>query len=214
MKVIYVNNKVLNEALGYLNDEITFFSFLLHTKAFLKELLTNPISAQLDDFLIKNGLSKKDFLKLLSDRDIIQKETKIESVDDNDRFMVSYKIPKKNFERKMRRLFSFLFEKNEIVENQMLDETDCGGAMQGGGSNPDAGQFIQPIAKVQRRKIYLTKEQAEIIKEMVTCDAGHYQYDVPFKFNNGNDPVYNHKNMVKSGIPKKKGVRKKVKKNE
>jgi len=31
--------------------------------------------------------------------------------------------------------------------------------MQGGGSNPDSGQFIQPMTKVQRRNIYKPKTQ-------------------------------------------------------
>ena len=44
MKRIFVNKETLKEAVDYLNNEITFFGFLSHTKAFLKELLTNPIN--------------------------------------------------------------------------------------------------------------------------------------------------------------------------
>ena len=49
MKRIYVNKETLKEAVDYLNNEITFFGFLSHTKTFLKELLTNPINANTDD---------------------------------------------------------------------------------------------------------------------------------------------------------------------
>ena len=212
MKHIYVNKKVLSEAVAYLNSEITFFGFLSHTKAFLKELLTNPINANVDDYLQDNGLDRKTLLDALMERDIVEKETKIEEKNDSDAFSVSYKIPKRNFERKMRRLYASLFEKNEILESKTIIETDCGGVMQGGGTNPDAGQFTAPIGKVQRRRIYVTNEQLNIIKETSTTDVGNYQYDVPLNFNNGDDPAYNHKNIIAKGIPNKKiGIRQKKK---
>jgi hypothetical protein len=210
MKRIFVNKETLKEAVDYLNNEITFFGFLSHTKTFLKELLTNPINANTDDYLQNNGLDRKTLLGALMARNIVEKESKIEEKNDSDVFSISYKIPKRNFERKMRRLYSSLFEKNEISESTTIVETDCGGAMQGGGENPDAGQFITPIGKVQRRRIYVTNEQLDIIKETATSDVGDYQYDVPLNFNGGNDPAYNHKNMIAKGVPNKKiGIRRK-----
>lgn len=368
MKTIYVKEDIVKEAVAYLNDDITFYGFLSHTKSFLKELLVKPLSADIDDFLKKNGLDRKTLINLLMDKGILERETKIEDKNASDQFSVSYKIPKRNFERKMRRLYSSLFEKNEINEAQQypqqqqtllapngkrsklpenlwklvrtpqfkqwfgdwennpaqsskvvdengeplvmihntkeifdvfdverginkmayfadahainyvggfergnvnmyvflnmrkpcddiengayaqeegfdgilvrgevdgkigtyaavynsnqiksinnvgtfnpqsmnINETDCGGAMQGGGSNPEAGQFIQPFSKVQRRKIYVTEEQAEMLKEMGATDAGNYQYDVPMKFNGGNDPAYDHTNMMAKSFPGKK----------
>ena len=58
MKRIYVNTDVLNEAVAYLNNEITFFGFLSHTKAFLKNLLLSPLTADVDDYLKDNGLHR------------------------------------------------------------------------------------------------------------------------------------------------------------
>lgn len=198
---------MFNEAVSYLNNEITFFGFLSHTKAFLKQLLVNPLNADIDDYLKDNGLDRKGLIGVLTEKNIIEKETKIEDKNGSDKFIVSYKIPKRNFERKMRRLYSSLFEKNEVAEN-VLSETDCGGAMQGGGSNPEAGQYVSPFGKVQRKKIYVTEEQAEMLKEMGTTDAGNYQYDVPLEFNGGNDPTYNHQNMMAKGFPGKKKKKK------
>lgn len=210
MKRIFVNKETLKEAVDYLNNEITFFGFLSHTKAFLKELLTNPINANVDDYLQDNGLDRKTLLGALMARNIVEKETQIEEKNDSDVFSISYKVPKRNFERKMRRLYSSLFEKNEISESEVLKETDCAGAMQGGGENPDAGQFVTPLGKVQRRRIYVTNEQLEMLKETSTQDAGDYQYDVPMNFNNGKDPAFDHENMIAKGIPKKKiGIRQK-----
>ena len=188
---------------------------------YIKELLTNPINANIDDYLQNNGLDRKTLLDALMARNIVEKETKIEEKNGSDAFSISYKIPKRNFERKMRRLYSSLFEKNEISESTTIIETDCGGAMQGGGENPSAGQYEAPLKNkngkfpIQRRQIktvYVTNEQCQMLKEMGTSDAGNYQYDVPLNFNGGNDPTYNHKNIIANGIPGKKiGVRKKTK---
>ena len=213
MKTIYVKEDTLNEAVAYLNNEITFYGFLSHTKFFLKQLLTTPLNADTDEYLKEHGMDRKTLINALLDKDIVEKETKIEDKNGSDKFLVSYKIPKRNFERKMRRLYSSLFEKNEIAESTLFEDgaagmgggaTGCNNAMQGGGSSPEDGQFVQPFGKVQRRKIYVTEEQAEILKEMGTSDAGNYQYDVPMNFNGGNDPAYDHQNMMAKGFPGKK----------
>ena len=166
-------------------------------KGFLKELLINPTTADVNDYLKRHGVERKVLLDELLKRDIVNKETKIEEINGKDKFHISFKIPKHNFERKMKRLYSFLFEKNEIVESVIFEDggaTTCSGAMQGGG-------------KVQRRKIYVTNEQYKMLKEMGTVDAGNYQYDVPFG-SDKNDPAFDHKNMIEKGVPhKKKGVR-------
>lgn len=209
MKKIYVNKNILKEAVDYLNNEMTFFGFISHLKFFLKQLLINPLYADIDDYLKQHGVERGDLINRLIEKDIIEKETKIEDKNGIDKFSVSYKIPKRNFERKIRRLYMTLFEQDNIISED--GATSCGSAMQGGGLNPDAGQYTKPFSKVQRRKIYVTNEQYDILKEIATHDAGDYQYDVPFKFNNGNDPAYNHKNMIAGGVPtKKKGVRKKI----
>lgn len=214
MKRIYVKQEILQEAVNYLNNEITFFGFLSHTKAFLKDLLLNPAQADVDNYLKDNGLDRKSFIEILLTRNILEKETSLNDDSGKDKFVLSFKVPKRNFERKMRRLYSSLFEKNEITD-KLVNETDCGGAMQGGGTNPDAGQFIQPLqtkngTTVQRRRIYVTTEQINMLKETSTGDVGNYQYDVPLNFNNGNDPAFNHENMIAKGVPNKKiGIRKK-----
>ena len=214
MKTIYVNKELFKEAVDYINNEMTFYAFISNVKMFLKELLSSPSTADITDFLKEHGVDRKTLLNKLLDKGIVEKETKIENKDNKDSFLISYKIPKRNFERKMKRLFMSMYEQmngNIITEDGEGGGPGCAGVMGGGGSNPDAGTYVKPLGQVQRRKIYITNEQSEILKEMSTQDVGNYQYDVPFKFNNGNDPAYNHKNMIKQGIPKKKGARKKSK---
>lgn len=203
MKKVYVNKDTLKEAVDYLNDEITFFGFLSNLKLFLKELLINPINADINDYLKRHGINKTELLNKLIERNIIEKETNIKDKENKDVFTIRYKIPKRNFERKIRRLYCILFENDDC----MITE-DGEGSVAGATSCSSSGQYTCPLGGVQRRKIYVTQEQSELLKEMGTQDAGNYQYDVSFKFNNGADPAYNHKNMIKQGIPqKKKGVR-------
>lgn len=217
MKKIYVKENNINEAVNYINGEITFFGFISHIKSFLKNLLNSPVNSDIDDYLKNNGLTRDKLLKLLLDKEIIKKNTKIEDNNGKDNFIISYTIPKKNFERKLRRLYMTLFEQHEIQESNIMFEdgaTGCCTAMQGGGLNPDAGQYTMPFGKVQRRKIYVTQEQYNALNEtLTTYNAGNYQYDVPFQFNDGKDPSYNHKNICceKYKTNKKKGIRKKTK---
>ena len=218
MKTIYVNKDLFKEAMEYLNRDITFYDFISYSKNFLKQLLSNPTTADIDPYLKEQGLNRKEFISLLMDKGIIERETKLINLNDSDKLSISYKIPKRNFDRKMRRLFAELFEKNEISESLIYEDgeggggaTSCASAMQGEGSKPEAGQFVTKVGDVQRKNIYVTPVQAGIIKEMGTCDAGNYQYDVPLNFNNGNDPAFNHNDLIGGGIPKKKktGVRRK-----
>lgn len=94
---------------------------------------------------------------------------------------VQYKVPKRNFDEKVKELYkeiigeSFVFANEQELVDQIkemdvdnayatrggLNEegegggaTSCGSVMQGGGGNPDAGQFTVPFGNVQRRKFY------------------------------------------------------------
>jgi hypothetical protein len=104
MKTVYVNKEVFKEAMDYLNRDITFYDFLSHSKALLKQLLSDPINADIDSYLKDNGLTKQQLIATMIDKGIIEKETKItesKQLNESDKFTVSYKIPKRNFERKM-----------------------------------------------------------------------------------------------------------------
>lgn len=212
MKTIYINENMVSEVVKYINNEMTFFDFLSHTKAFLKQLMTNPLNADVDDYMKENGVNRETLIKQLLNRGIIEKDNKIVTTDNTDKFSTSYLVPKKNFDRKMERLYSELFENDEIIEEEGGGATGCAGCLGGGGSNPEAGTYTTPLGKVQRRTIYVTEKQMKTLQETATSDAGDYQYDVPFKFNGGNDPTYDHKNMMAKSFPKKKiGIRKKGK---
>ena len=199
MKTVIINEKqMLN--LKEANKEMTYYAFVSHVKSYLKKLLTEPIYAQPDDFLKNYGLEGEKLLSELVDNNIIIKNEKIDNSGDKDMFIVSYKIPRENFERKLKRLYSSLFESN-IIDSELIVETDCGGVMQGGGSNPSAGQYEQPLfGKPLRRTIYVTQEQydkLEELKEAVEMDTsfGDFGYDAP-AFAKNNDTTLDHKNIM------------------
>jgi hypothetical protein len=204
MKTIIINKRQIN-MLKEANNEITYYAFLSHIKLYLKKLLLNPISAQPDEFLKNYGLDGKILNSKLIDNNIIVKSEKIESSTEKDKFKITYKIPRKNFERKIKRLYISLFEQN-IIDDNILNEDGCAGVMQGGGGNPNAGQFEQPIfgKPIRRKTIYVTQEQydklqnlkEETVMDTIVVDFG---YDAP-SFAKKGDPTLDHKNMIKKSF--------------
>lgn len=95
--------------------------------------------------------------------------------------IIQYKVPKRNFEEKVEELYKEIMKEQFVFANEqeLVDQiksmdydnayrnrgglneegegggaTSCGSVMQGGGSNPDAGQYTVPFGSVQRRKFY------------------------------------------------------------
>lgn len=199
MKTIIINE----EQAKILKEPMDIFSFINHTKDYMKRLFQDPINAQPDSFLISHGLNGETLKKHLEDKNLIIKKTQIKNVDGKDKFHISYKLNSSNGERPLRRLYSELFEEN-IVEGTILNETDCGFALGSGGDvNGNDGTYEQPVfGKPQRRKtIYITQEQYDMLKEEVVMDTaiGDFGYDAP-PFKKKKDPTYNHKNMMKKSF--------------
>lgn len=99
-------------------EEVTFYKFFNEAKAFLKELLNNPLHPNIPDFFKTHGISKSVLINRMLDRDIITKKESINEpydADGNKKSMhyLEYKVPKKDFERKLRRLYTYFFENNK-----------------------------------------------------------------------------------------------------
>lgn len=197
MKTIIINETQAN----VIKEGMDRHSFISHVKDYIKQLFKNPIYAQPDSFLKANGLDGETLKKHLEDNNIIVKHTSIKNDGGKDMFHVRYSLSTNDGDRPLRRLYAKLFETN-IVEGTVLNETDCGGCMQGGGDNPDAGTFIEPLSKPIRRKtIYITKEQYQRLQEEAVMDTaiGDFGYDAP-PFKKKKDPAYNHDNMMKKSF--------------
>jgi hypothetical protein len=187
-------------------EETTYGEFKSHTKDFLKQLITKPSAAHLDSFLSQRlkekGLSQGDFVKKLIDGHVVVKKSKVDDglgKDGNGKpsYRISYKVPAERFEHKLKKLHISLFEEN-LPDGVITEDgaTSC--------ANDGAGQFIQPIAPVQRRHtIYMTEEQFNLLMDTLdeataTANAGDYQYDVPFPVDS-DDPTMKHNKGKKRG---------------
>lgn len=198
MKTVIINERQ-EKILQALNENITVFSFIHHIKDYLKKLLKDPVYAKPDDVLLANGLDAETLKKHLEDCNLILKKERIETHNGVDKFKISYTVSSENAERKIRRLYSRLFETN-IVEGTILNEEGEGG----GATSADAsGQFTQPLfgKPIRRKTVYISQKQADEIKEEVVMDTaiGDFGYDAP-PFKKKKDPTYNHKDMMKKSF--------------
>lgn len=184
-------------------EEVTYGEFKSHTKDFLKQLITKPSQAKVDDFLLnclrEKGMSQSDFVKALLSSGVIERKEKVddglgENGSGKPTFSIAYKVPGYRFEHKLKKLHISLFEKN-VPDGELLEATACAG--------DGAGQFVQPFAPVQRRTIYMTEEQfnslmSTLDEATTTMNAGNYQYDVPFPVDS-DDPTLKHNKGKKHG---------------
>lgn len=211
--------------------EMTRYAFISHMEDFMKQLLKDPTKADTDDFLKSHGLDGPEALKLLlkktdpndENSSILIKKTSIKDngVDDDgkripDSFTVVYKIPRKDYNKKMRNLYISKYESN-IINECPINEDGEGGAIGGDGATDGAtnasasGQFVQPLfgKPIKRKTLYITEEQAEAILNSMNEDspcvmdtkAGDFGYDAP-ALTPKNDPSMDHKDIMKKSWPK------------
>lgn len=165
--------------------EMTEQKFHSHIRNFISQILQDPVNAQPSTLLKANGLNRSILLKYLLNSGILIRDERISDRDENGEpktatMMVKFRCPKKNFDRKIQKLYMRFFEKNlpqrQIhLRNEEINEEGEGGAIGGATSAASSGQFIQPFGSVQRRKM-----PTEIEETTTTMNTGNYQYTVPF----------------------------------
>lgn len=205
------------------HDEMTRYAFISHMEDYMKKLLKDPMHADTDEFLKSHDIDGPKALSILlkksnpedENSSIIIRTEKIKDngVDDNGKkkpesFTVKYKIPRKDYTKKMRNLYINLFESN-IVDDGILKEDGEGG----GATSADAsGQFTTPLfgKPIKRKTMYITQEQADYIKKTIKEEAvmdtpiGNFGYDAPIgdgkknKKNNFYTDANDHKDMMKN----------------
>ena len=207
---------------GYFGDEITKYGFISHMKSFIKQLLTDPTKAHIDDYLKKHGLTNEKAVEILikppkGDKSkgpvLYRKESIKMGEDGKDVFTIKYQLPREGFKSKMRDLFIDLFESNIVEGCPINEDGEPVGATACGASS---GQYIGG-GPLFSRTVYMREDQVAHIKKVLdeatasTSDvtpAGGLDYPVAF----GDEETRNHKNIIKSGIPEGKtlGARKKI----
>jgi hypothetical protein len=114
MKKIIINENKLT-ILKESQEEVTFYKFFVEVKNFMKDLLNDPINAKPKDFFKNHGISRSVLINRMLDKNMLTKKETINEPNDADgkmksRHFIEYKVPKKNFEEKMHRLYSYFFE--------------------------------------------------------------------------------------------------------
>ena len=165
--------------------EMTEQKFHSNIRNFISQLLQDPVNAQPSNIFRENGLSRSVLLKYLLNSGILVRDERLSDRDENGEpktvtMMVKFRCPKKNFDRKIQKLYIRLFEKNlpqrQIhLRSEEINEEGEGCAVGGATSAASSGQFIQPFGGVQRRKM-----PTEIEETTTTMNTGNYQYTVPF----------------------------------
>lgn len=124
-------------------EDVTFFKFFTEVKNFIRDLLDDPIEAKPSGFFKTHGISRSLLLNKMLDKDIINKKENIDEPNDADgnkksMHYIQYKVPKKNFEKKIKRLYSYFFE-NE--KRKKIDEAVNGW---GSFSNTPYQEYVKP----------------------------------------------------------------------
>ena len=224
-----------------IHNEMTRYAFISHMEDYMKKLLTDPLKADTDEFLKGHGIEGPVALKMLLKKTdpndessaVIIKSAKIKDngTDENgkrvpDSFTIKYKIPRKDYTKKMRNLYISLFESNIVEGCPINEEGECMGATT---CDASSGQFTQPLLgkPIKRKTIYITEDQAVAIKQYLeendgaaaTSTVGDYEITAPMggKVNKGSkDPFYaeanDHTDIMKkswSGVNESRGLRSK-----
>jgi len=102
--------------------DTTFYRFQSEVRAFLAKLLKNPVDAQPSKYLKDRDFTRKKLINELLSRDVIERHEKIldrtNSEEKEAKYVVKFKIHKKDFEKRLHRMYIKFFEKNinESVE--------------------------------------------------------------------------------------------------
>ena len=94
-------------------EEMTYFKFFTEVKKFLKGLLSNPLNADISDYLKGRGIDRDTLLDKMLDRGIVTKKEGFDerydskSMKKKSMHHLKYTVPSKNFEDKMHRLYDF-----------------------------------------------------------------------------------------------------------
>jgi hypothetical protein len=110
MKLVYIKESKV-DVLRESEEELTFWRFFVEVKKFITELLTDPIHARPSVVLVSHGLDNDTLRKKLQDEAVIVKSENIDEPHDEitgkieSRYYLSYKVPKKDFKKKLRRLY-------------------------------------------------------------------------------------------------------------
>ena len=163
-------------------------------RRFISMLLQDPVNAQVPYIFSQRNFTRSSLLNyLLSGKDpILIRDQKICDTDENGEpktatMKVKFRCPKKNFDRKLEKLYMRMFEKNlpprKVKEPEItvvLSEDDVDEATGCGGSGAAGGAFISPISFNGKSSDVIRRQMpVEIGESTTTTNTGNYTYDLP-----------------------------------
>lgn len=128
MKTIKLNESQLNE----LSDatKLTEYKFYNNVQRFLSDLLRDPVGAKVPFLLQANNIARNQLLYHLKSNGIINRHQKISDKDSQGnpktaKMIIKYSVPKKDFAKKMKKLFIALVAKNvpEKIEKMITEDS-------------------------------------------------------------------------------------------
>lgn len=149
-----ITENQFNKLIESYND-ITYYKFFNLLKKFIGDLLGDPINADIDDVFKRKGINKTDLINKLINRNVIIRKEKIKEFSNGNgnkesKMIISYDVPKKNFNRKLKRLYSELFgSKNVVTEDGECGTTNVGGST----STFNNATYEVPFGKPQKKKM-------------------------------------------------------------
>lgn len=130
-------------------EKITYFRFLSEIKAFLKKLMEDPIGAKPSQYLMDRNFNRTKTINVLMKAGVLERSENVKDQTDSDvekpTYFLKFKVKKKDFERKIKKIYIKYFEKNLPKKDEVVNECEggCGGeggAIGGGeASGVDAG---------------------------------------------------------------------------
>lgn len=123
--------------------ETTFYRFYSEIRAFLSKLMKDPINAKISKYLKDRNFSRSGLIKELMNASILERNERILTPDKTGekdvKYNVKYKVRKKDFERRIKKIYIKHFEKNEPAKLNECEGGGDGGAMGGGDSGAMGG---------------------------------------------------------------------------
>lgn len=144
-------------------EELTYYSFMTSTIMFIKQLCQDPKNADINDVLKKYGYNKSHILKMLLKNNVLKQENNVTEVPKDPtnpksklkgQVITKFNIPRQDFEKNLHKVYDDI---QKDINSSLKEEggaASCGSVMQGGGANPDSGQYTTPISPIQRRKFW------------------------------------------------------------
>lgn len=157
--------------------ETTYYRFLSEVKAFLSKLLKDPIKAQPSKYLKDRDVTRNKLIKDLLSRDVIERHEKILDPTNSDektaKYTVTFKVHRKDFEKRIQRLYIKYFEKNINEEAELRSCANLIGVIGGGKPGETADRWAKYVNDNNKKfKPSLFKDEEEMKEKILNGPDG------------------------------------------